>query len=455
MLALACAALVAGVESRAKATDWPMYLYNPAHSSYNASETHITTDNVTSLKAAWTFSAQPLGGGVTVVNGVVYVGDWGGNFYAIRAAGGSLIWQQSVGIAAEPDNPVCQPAIGVTGQSVVKDGVVYVPGGDSAIYALDQNTGSQIWRVALSDPVSGAYIWSSLTLVDNSIFLGIASLGDCPLIRGALIRIDLNDPLNPVIKYLAPPDAIGAGIWSTPAVDVQTNTLYATTGTGDQNPLGGVWGSAFLSFNAKTLDIGGYYLLPLQEGDVDIEWGSSPTLFQNTDGTPLVAATGKDGFLYCLKRSDMSVAWTAQLAVDCDNPQGGCGSLSTPAFDGNALYVGAGVSDPDSFSLGTVYAFSRAGEQLWNRSLSDTVIAPVTVANGMVFVSTLSGLVVLNAGTGEQLWDDGGMGSLYGQPVVVDGTVYAPYVSGSLVAYRVPEQGRGSSSPRHPHQPHR
>src|ERR1051326_8628692 len=365
ILVLSCVAVLHVFAPAAVAVDWPMYLYDPAHSSYNAFESEIGPDNVNRLQASWTFPASVLAGGATVVNDVVYIGDWGGNFYAIRTSDGSIIWKQYVGIAVEPDQPECQPAIGVTGQAVIKDGVVYVPGGDSAVYALDQNTGSQIWRAPLADPASGSYIWSSLTLVDNSIFVGMASLGDCPLVRGALIRIDLNDPLKPAAKYLAPPDDVGSGIWSTPAFDRVTNTVYATTGTGAENPQSGLWGSAFIAFDANTLDIRGYYLLPLEDPDRDIEWGSSPTLFQDANGTPLVAATGKDGYLYSLRRSDMTVAWSAQLAIDCEVPQAGCGSLSTPAFDGATLYVGAGVVDVGGFDFGHVYAFTPERGQTW------------------------------------------------------------------------------------------
>ena len=419
------------------AADWPMYLHDALHSSYNGDENQIGPDNVVNLQPVWTFPAAPMGGGATVSGGIVYIGDWAGNFYAIRSSDGSLIWRQFVGISSPPEDPSCQPAIGVTGQSVAKDGIVYVPGGDSAVYALDQNTGAIIWRVPLADPGSGSYIWSSLTLVNDSFYLGLASLGDCPLIRGALVRFDINDPQHPRFKYLAPSDQVGAGIWSTPAFDEQTNTVYVTTGTGVEDAETGTWGSAFMAMLPRSLAIRNHYFLPLVDPEADIEWGSSPTVFQDADGTELVAATGKDGVLYCLRRSDMTLVWSASIAVSCENPQGGCGSLSTPAFDGTTLYVGAGVSDPDSFDFGTVYAFTPSGQQLWIQSVAGPVLAPVTVANGLVYVSSSAGLIILDSATGTPLWNDGGTTTLYGQTVVVDGTVYAPYVDGSLVAYRV------------------
>jgi outer membrane protein assembly factor BamB len=431
-----------------------MYLFDPTHSSHPVAETQIDASNVNTLGASGSFMAQPFGGAPTVVSGVAYIGDWGGNFYAIRTSDGALLWKQFVGLAATPGNPICMPAIGVTGQSVIKDGVVYVPGGDSALYALDRQSGSQIWRVQLADPESGSYIWSSLTLLNNSIYLGMASLGDCPVVRGALIRVDLNNPQLPVYSYVMSEDDVGAGIWSTPAFDTDTNTIYAATGNGAQDVGSGSYGSTFLSFDAQSLEIKAYFFLPTVSDFGDDDWGSSPTLFQTGDGTKLVAATAKDGVLYVLNAADMTPVWTAKLAEGCDDPFNGCGSLSTPAFDGTTLYVGAGSMVANGANGGNVYAFSPTGDLLWSSQTPGVVVAPVTVANGLVFVSTLSGLMALDANSGKSLWDDGGAGPLYSQPVISDGTVYAAYANGNFVAYRL--NGQGQPPPGHrPVDPHR
>jgi outer membrane protein assembly factor BamB len=422
-----------------------MYLFDPTHSSYAAAETQIDAGNVGTLRPLGAFPAQPFGGAPTIVSGVAYIGDLGGNFYAIRTSDGALLWKQFLGLAATPGNPICMPAIGVTGQSVIKDGVVYVPGGDSTLYALDQQSGSQIWRVPLADPESGSYIWSSLMLVNNSIFLGMASLGDCPVVRGALIRIDLDNPQQPVFKYVMSEDDVGAGIWSTPAFDRDTNTVYAATGNGAQDVSTGSYGSTLLSLDADSLDIKGYFFLPTASDFGDNDWGSSPTLFQTGDGAKLVAATAKDGVLYVLNAANMTPVWTAKLAEGCDDPFNGCGSLSTPAFDGATLYVGSGSMVANGANGGNVYAFRPTGQLLWSSQTPGVVVAPVTVANGLVFVSTLSGLVALDASSGESLWDDGGAGPLYSQPVISDGTVYAAYANGNLVAYQLGRQAAPSA----------
>ena len=46
MLALAAAPLSAS-------DDWPMYLRDPAHSSFNSSESKIDRSNIGTLQAAW------------------------------------------------------------------------------------------------------------------------------------------------------------------------------------------------------------------------------------------------------------------------------------------------------------------------------------------------------------------------------------------------------------------
>ena len=79
------------------------------------------------------------------------------------------------------------------------------------------------------------------------------------------------------------------------------------------------------------------------------------------------------------------------------------------------------------------------GLTLWNHPTDGVVIAPVTIANGVVYVPTTLGLEILDATTGESLWTDGDRGTLYSQAVVVDGAVYCTYVKGEIVAWRLPE----------------
>ncbi len=421
-----------------------MYLKDLSHSSFNSAENQLTRTNIATLAPAWTVSLKAqLAAAATISNGVLFFGDWSGNFHALDGQTGNELWKAFVGMAATPGNPICQPAIGVTSQATVLGSAVYVGGGDSAVYALDRATGAQLWRVPLADPASGSYIWTSMLPYQNHIYAGVASLGDCPVVPGLIARIDPANPQQPLVQYLTPKDEPGAGVWTTPAINTQTNTLFLNTGNpADPSYLStpGNLSDAMVSMDAATLQVHSSFRLAASEATGDFDWGSSPTLFTPRDGPPMVAASGKDGVLYALRQSDMSLVWQRQLAMKCEEPQDGCGSVSTPAFDGTTLFAGAGARDPNNLAMqGSVYALNAAdGTVVWENDTTGTVLAPVTLANGMVFVSTQSELEVYDAATGQFLWSDGNRGALYSQPVVLNGTVYSTYLSGDVVAWRLP-----------------
>jgi outer membrane protein assembly factor BamB len=422
---------------QAAATDWPMYLWDVTHTSFNPTESVLNRETVAKLHPKWQINfGNTIASGITIVNGVAYVGDWNGNLSAINVADGTRRWQTFVG--RTPSQPNCNPpTAGVSSQAVVQDGIAYVGGGDAAVYALDTASGAIVGRVPLGDVADGAYLWSSLTLYHNALYLGLASFGDCPLIRGGLARIDLSN-LTAFMKFLTPKWMVGGGIWTTPAIDPGSNTVLVTTGTGVQYPRLGVFGSTLLRLDADTLAAQAYYLLPTNDPEEDIEWGSSPTLVPTAAGRTLVLATGKDGILYALYLDDLSPAWTTQVAIGGPCPQCGEGSLSSPAFDGQRVYVGAGMP-PDGSSLGALYALEpMTGEALWMRHLEGPVIAPPTVANGVVYAPTLMGLQVVDATTGALLWQDPTGTAQYSQVAVVDGVVYAGYVDGTLIAWTAP-----------------
>jgi outer membrane protein assembly factor BamB len=203
-----------------------------------------------------------------------------------------------------------------------------------------------------------------------------------------------------------------------------------------------------LAMDATTLEIRKHFFLPTNSLDGDIEWGSSAMLFQTSDGLPMVAATGKDGVLYAQHRDDLTPGWRAELALSCVCPECGCGSLSTPAFDGNYLYVGAGAAPDADLENGSIYALDPdTGAILWRNLLEGAVLAPVTVAGGAVYVSTTTGLAVFDAETGDELWR-GPRTLLFSQPAVTGGVVYTTQVNGSVVAWKPIEDSATSSSAR-------
>ncbi len=80
-----------------------------------------------------------------VVNGVVYVGSYDHNVYALNAANGAKLWSYATGDL-------------VTSSPAVADDVVYVDSKDGNVYALNANNGIRLWKYATGDPFSSSPI---------------------------------------------------------------------------------------------------------------------------------------------------------------------------------------------------------------------------------------------------------------------------------------------------------
>src|SRR6185369_16294381 len=77
--------------------------------------------------------------------------------------------------------------------TLTSDGRVLV--GDSAakVHCLLAKTGEVLWTATLGDPVGeSAHIWGSPTVVNDKVFVGIASHSDQPCTRGVQIALDLD-----------------------------------------------------------------------------------------------------------------------------------------------------------------------------------------------------------------------------------------------------------------------
>src|SRR5437762_13494263 len=83
------------------ADDWPMYLYDPTHSSFNPSGSRINSENTNNLLPAWTsnFSA-PIASAPTSSAGIAYIGAWPGSLYAVDAPTRAGRWPAHGGRAA-------------------------------------------------------------------------------------------------------------------------------------------------------------------------------------------------------------------------------------------------------------------------------------------------------------------------------------------------------------------
>jgi outer membrane protein assembly factor BamB len=157
------------------------------------------------------------------------------------------------------------------------------------------------------------------------------------------------------------------------------------------------------------------------DATIDVATGVSGTLTDNpdgcissdpvaaSDGTVYVVRTpnpltggGPNGFFPAVIGSDGSVFIVPGMTAITD-------TLSTPAVDGNSLFVTADVSN----GTGLLVAFDRTTHQvLWSHALGNVAgTATPSVANGRVYVATptntsTTSAAAFNEATGQPLWSD-------------------------------------------------
>ena len=248
----AAALLLSAVPSSAADGAWPRYLHDNGGSGY-ATDAGITTAAAKNLKplAGWpvklpaTISTQPV-----LANGLIYMGAWDGNEYAITPSG-AVQWKRFLGITTK--GKACQFPIGIAGTPVVTTAavgarsrsVLYVGGGGNAdaqghpisggtaqLFALDALTGEILWHTSLGSSPDH-FIWSSPAFYRGSVYVGVSAFADCPLIQGRLVQLDASTGRVQHTADMVPDGCTGGSIWGSPTVDEAEGALYVATGNPD------------------------------------------------------------------------------------------------------------------------------------------------------------------------------------------------------------------------------
>src|SRR5579859_5310164 len=142
---------------------WTTYGYDLQRTGYNPSETGIGTGNAGNLHVRWSMNlgdvmiAQPVeAAGVSVplrgIKNVLYEGTEHGDFYALDAATGLVLWHKNLGSIQTGCGDMPDGVFGIGGAGVIdrQRNVVFVAGGDGAVHSLDLATGRETfgWPLA-------------------------------------------------------------------------------------------------------------------------------------------------------------------------------------------------------------------------------------------------------------------------------------------------------------------
>jgi len=170
------------------AEDWPSYGGTPNAWRYSNLD-QINSGNVNQLVAAWAFQTGVADGGFQttpiVVDGVMYISTSWNRVFAVDAETGREIWHyfypapREIGIGSSPWNRGVAAA----------GGRIFMGTVDNHVVALDQKTGRELWNVTVEDfRQCGCNITAAPLVVKGKVITGVTG-GDSAH-RGYLTAFD-------------------------------------------------------------------------------------------------------------------------------------------------------------------------------------------------------------------------------------------------------------------------
>ena len=439
------------------AGDWPTYLHDTSRSASSPDETTLSTSNAGQLVEHWSYATGGMiAAPPTVVGGTVYVGSWDGYEYALNATTGALEWRTFLGTTGAYPN--CNPpSAGVTSGAAVQNGVVYVGGSDykggtnTYFYALNASNGNILWTVNTGDgsATGGHYDWASPLIIGNFAYVGIASFGDCPLVQGQLLKVDLTQHTVVASANLVPTGELGGGVWTSPTYDAATNTIYVTTGTKfatDQT-----MSQAVVALSATDLTIESAWQIPEDQALGDADFGTTPLLATDSSGNRVIVADNKNGYMYAFSQPGSATsainlaagpAWEERLDPGGSNPSSGDGTVSSAAFANGTIYQATGNAVVNGSGYGgSVNAINPANGAIeWQHPTAYPIIPAIATANGLIVDAEGPTVEVLNAGTGARLYSYTTGAPLYGPPSVANGQIFIGGTDHNVYAFGLAEQ---------------
>jgi outer membrane protein assembly factor BamB len=203
-------------------TDWPAYMDGGPHQSFNTSDTTINPQTAASLRPIWVKSTgNVIVSAPAIADGAVYIGNWisGTNFFKLDANTGQTLWGANLD-HTQVINGCDPPSAGVSSGPAIYSNTVYVGGGGNWFYALNTADGSTRWRFNTAfrndNTYNGTYNWASPMVYSGSVYMGVASFGDCPLVQGRLLQLDANSGALLHQFKVVPDGQVGGGVWNSP-----------------------------------------------------------------------------------------------------------------------------------------------------------------------------------------------------------------------------------------------
>jgi outer membrane protein assembly factor BamB len=449
--------------------DWPQFMLNNAHSSYNTAETSITPANVADLQPVWRWTVPAATNGASTglyptpvsVGGVLYIGADDGDFYAVNEATRKIIWSKYLGDVA---GTTCgKSPLGFVSSAAVAtdpstgDLAVYVNAPDGYLYALDAATGGVLWQEVVGIPSTTQntyFAWGSPVVANGNVYVGISSQCGYPLVPAGVLGFNAGTGSSIGEWHSLPDNEAGASVWTTPAVLPDGSIIV---GTGDGPASSPEWSQSIVKLNGSNLSMQNGWEIPLSEQITDGDFGGSPTLFiADLDGTKteMVGECNKNGVYYALKAYDLSAGpvWSDTINEPYNGTAGEC--VSGAIWNGTNVIEGAGNTTTigGTSYQGGVYALNPAtGAVTWATGLPGQILSsPAQDGKGVVAAAVWNsstdnyGVYLLSAATGAILdYIPLAGNKIFGQPVFSGGYLLVDGLNPSVgvTAYQITKPG--------------
>jgi outer membrane protein assembly factor BamB len=401
-------------------------------------ESGITTENVASLKPAWTVDLKGTGYfGSMSANPVfspdgrsVYLQDLSNDVFAVNVESGEIEWEYDVPAGAS--------------NGLGPNGVTYYKGNlygetNAAAFALSAKTGEKVWETPNLAEKTGQGFNIQPQVDDGKVFLstsgqlhgGIAYALDA---RTGKVLWKFEETKNKEEREVGGEAGTG-GAWNAPAIGPKGEVLfgianpYRSIEQAIEHPTKLLYNDSTVSLNPKTGKLNWYFqAIPndFQDWDMHI----SP-IYVAGHGRPMVLASGKMGFVYALNPKTGRLLWKTKVGI-----HNGHDNDSQLALEGNFEYPPL----PYTFYPGTL------GGVETNMAVSEGMVF-VPVTNGSSSLTTYQQtiptfpengtgeLVAIDLKTGKIVWDHTLPSPLYGDATVSNGIVYATEFAGNVMAF--------------------
>jgi polyvinyl alcohol dehydrogenase (cytochrome) len=411
----------------------------------------ITAADVPKLKLKWAYGLpreQQARGQPSVIGDRMFVGSQAGAVYALDARTGCTHWQffPEAGLRSATSVGPHERADGRPGWAV------YFVDSKAHVYALDADTGEQIWRTRVEDhpSVRGT---GALTLHDSKLFVPMTGIGEamsganpeysCCTFRGSMTSLDAatgevlwktytvseSTPRGTSSAGMQLFGPAGVGIWNAPTVDVERGLIYSGTGPAYAGPEPETT-DAVVAFDIETGAIRWVNQItpdvwlfgcddatannpncPEDQGP-DLDFSASPILTRTSDGSDIIVIPQKSGMVFGLDpANEGALLWSYRAG-----PGGPVGGVWGSAVEEDRMYVAVGGYT--NAETGGIHAIDiDTGERIWytppqpllctppGPTCSATQAAAVTAVPGAVFSGSADGgLRAYAAKDGTVLW---------------------------------------------------